>query len=943
MSFRALFITYILIVITHLCSSAQTIRGKVSDSDTGELLYGVNVSEKGTNNGALTDFEGEFTLKVNTLPVVILVRFIGYEEQEISIKSTGERLDIKLINNTDLGPEIVITDTRITDKQKQAPLTVEKMDLIAIKQAPSGNFYEGLGALKGVDLTTASLGFRIINTRGFNSTSPVRTLQLIDGVDNQSPGLNFSLGNFLGAPDLDVKGVDIIQGASSAFYGPGAFNGVIAMETKNPFLFAGTSVQLRVGERNLIEPVVRWADKWKNKEGHEFIAVKLNLYALRALDWEADNFDPVYNARHGADNPGRFDAVNTYGDEFFNGNNFEFRPWTYKGLGTFYRTGYKERDVVDYNTENLKANAAVHLRLKPELGFDSPELIYASNYGRGSTVFQGDNRFRLENIQFFQNRLELRKKDKYFVRVYATNEDAGDSYDPYFTSLRILNDARSNADWAKVYERYWDQRIEPIINSTNYPGLVQNPNWPGPVADPDFSDFFLPYDYQSLENWQNQYADSLVAWHSLVEQLTNTGNAGIVGIDSVGYYQPGTPEFEEAFNRITRLKNNEGEGGTRFFDRSALYHAHAEYQWEDKFFIQYKVGANGRIYRPFSDGTIFSDSTERITNREFGAYIGLTKKFLEDNLILSATGRVDKNQNFDAIFSPAASVVYQTKKNHYLRASFSSALRNPTLADQYLYLNVGPAILSGNLNGVDSLITLPSFGAYLNSLQTDSLDYFNIDAIRPEQVRTVEFGYRGIFKNVVFVDASAYHSVYNNFIGFNIGVDASFDPETNLINDVQVFRYSANSTNTVTTQGLSVGVNYYVYKGHAINANYSYNKLVRADENDPIIPAFNTPEHKYNVGISGLNWLADKKGNSFGYSVNYKWIEGFLFEGSPQFTGFVPTYTLLDAQLNYDWKAQKMNFKIGASNLLNNLQFQTYGGPRIGRMIYFTWLYEFSK
>lgn len=84
-------------------------------------------------------------------------------------------------------------------------------------------------------MTTASLGFKVINTRGFNSTSPVRSLQIIDGVDNQAPGLNFSLGNFLGSSELDVLKVDIVVGASGAYYGPNAFNGVISMETKSPF------------------------------------------------------------------------------------------------------------------------------------------------------------------------------------------------------------------------------------------------------------------------------------------------------------------------------------------------------------------------------------------------------------------------------------------------------------------------------------------------------------------------------------------------------------------------------------------------------------------------------------------------------------------------------------------------------------------------------------
>ena len=99
----------------------------------------------------------------------------------------------------------VVKASRVTEKQKEAPLTVESIGIKAIKDAPAASFYESLGNLKGVDVTDASLGFRVVNTRGFNSTSPVRSLQLIDGVDNQSPGLNFSLGNFLGASDIGGK------------------------------------------------------------------------------------------------------------------------------------------------------------------------------------------------------------------------------------------------------------------------------------------------------------------------------------------------------------------------------------------------------------------------------------------------------------------------------------------------------------------------------------------------------------------------------------------------------------------------------------------------------------------------------------------------------------------------------------------------------------------
>ena len=916
-------------------SYAQTLRGKVIDQQNRTTLTGAVVFQKGTNNGSATDYEGEFSLKVSEFPTVIIVKYVGFADQEIVVRNT-EFLLVEMIQ-ADFGPAVVIKDTRITEKQKQNPLTVERMDLTAIKNSASGNFYEGLGALKGVDLTTASLGFRVINTRGFNSTSPVRSLQLIDGVDNQSPGLNFSLGNFLGAPDLDVFAVEIVQGASSAFYGPGAFNGVIKMETKDPFVYTGLTAQLRVGERQLVEPSVRFAHAFSNEEGFKFLAYKFNVFAFKALDWAADNQSPIYNGGFAASNPGRFDAVNIYGDEYFPANNYSEDQNGKPGLGTFFRTGYRESDLVNYNTKNVKANASVHLRLKPELEENSPELIVAGNVGQGTTVYQGDNRFSLRDILFFQGRVELKKKDKYFIRFYGTGENAGKSFDPYFTALKLQDVARSDENWANAYVKYWQDSIRNRVLDMNYPQYVQNPNWP---AEPNF--FIVPTDEQ-YASWSAQNADSLAFYHQLVENWTNNGTAGIPMAGQYGFFQPGSALFNSNFNSITSSNNNDADGGTRFYDRSSLFHTQGEYQWEGRGYIDYRIGGNARLYRPNSAGTIFTDDVEKIYNYEGGLYFGATKKLLENRLIISGTLRLDKNVNFDALVSPAASVVFQPKKNHYLRASFSSALRNPTLTDQYLSLNVGPAILSGNLYGVDSLITLGSFNAYRNSLNTDSLKYFNIDPIRPEQVKTMELGYRAsFFDSKVYIDLGAYYSVYKHFIGYNIGLSANFPPPSYLPEDLQVYRYSANSKNTVTTQGANVGLNYYFHEKHSFGANYSFNSIVRSDPNDPIIPAFNTPKHKYNVSLTGNKLFETNNGNCWGYSVNYKWIQGYLFEGSPQFTGYINTYDMVDVQVNYSLISSNIFVKLGASNVLNNQQVQVYGGPSIGRMAYLSIQYSFN-
>ncbi|HRW91237.1 MAG TPA: carboxypeptidase-like regulatory domain-containing protein, partial [Flavobacteriales bacterium] len=173
----------LVLLLLPLCAVAQQVklRGVVTDAGSGETIIGANVILKGTTTGAVTDIDGRFELLLNELPPYTLqISFIGYQQQEVVVESLDKELKFKLSADQVLLKEAEVVGSRISDKQKQAPLTVESMDIIAIREAPSGDFYESLGNLKGVDMTAASFGFKVINTRGFNSTSPVRSLQLID-------------------------------------------------------------------------------------------------------------------------------------------------------------------------------------------------------------------------------------------------------------------------------------------------------------------------------------------------------------------------------------------------------------------------------------------------------------------------------------------------------------------------------------------------------------------------------------------------------------------------------------------------------------------------------------------------------------------------------------------------------------------------------------------
>lgn len=921
-----------------------TVRGEVFDAETGDPMIGANVVIENTTSGTTTDFDGQYTLKTDQpLPITLQISYTGYETTTLVISDVSAFIRTKLTSTSVLIDAVEVVGSRILDKQKESPLTVESLDLLAIKQTPAANFYDGLGAMKDVDLTAASLGFKIVNTRGFNSTSPVRSLQIIDGVDNQAPGLNFSLGNFLGSSELDILKVDIIVGASGAYYGPNAFNGVISMETKNPFIHKGLSGLVKFGERNLFEGALRYADALKNKNGHDVFAYKLNFFALRADDWEAENYDPISASLVPPSNPGRYDAVNIYGDEYFSLNDVTQRGTSDKhlisdpGIGNFYRIGYKEIDLVDYNTRNYKANAAFHFRVNPVQGVESPELIFSSSFGSGTTVYQGDNRFSLRDILFFQNRLEFRKRDKYFIRAYVTNEDAGKSFDPYFTALRLQNQTKDNTNWAFDYRRYWK-------GVANYPKIMRELGYPVPMYDP--ITMITTFDVHAAQQWLITYADSLNKWHSLAAIYANSKNIHIEeGVSD--FLEPGTAAFQTAFDDITSRYNNE-DGGTRFYDKSALYHVHGEYTFTPRFISEIKVGANYRLYAPNSNGTIFSDSAGiKIKNSEIGFYGGVQHKFIDNKLIASATLRLDKNENLNWIQTPAASLVYKPANNTYIRASFSSALRNPTLTDQYLNLNVGPATLAGNINGVQNLLTIPSFINFLDKRQFDSLDYFNIDPIKPERVKTLEFGVRTTILKKIFLDVGYYTNTYKDFLGYQLGIDTDIDVNDPLAfpKNTIVYRYAANSKTKVKTQGFSAGINYYLNQIFTLNGNYSFNQLTKADANDPIIPAYNTPENKFNLGFSGRNISVMDVGalKKIGFSVNYKWVEGFLFEGSPQFTGDVPSYDLLDAQVSVELDKLNTTIKIGASNILDNKHFETYGGPYIGRLAYINFQYEFNK
>lgn len=928
--YRKYFILTVFVAISSFAMAQFKVSGVVKDKNTKEPLIGAAVVVKGKTTGATTDIEGKFSFTIpGTPPAIVVATFLGYAPQEFTLTSAGQKLNIQMSGDEVMMKEVKIVGNRVSEKIKESPVTIERLGIQEIKQTPAIGFYEGLGNLKGVDMTSASLGFKVINTRGFNSTSPVRTLQLIDGMDNQAPGLNFSLGNFVGASELDIETVDIVVGANSATYGPNAFNGVISMTTKDPFRFQGLSVLVKGANRNLIETGLRFANvadsldenrykdglynrfaRFNNKRLVGRFAYKLNAYYLDADDFRAVNYEPTLESQNQTINNGAgYDAVNIYGESRYGSQTAAFDPTILtgtEGVTYVYRTGYKEADLTNYTTNSLKLQGGLYYKI-PKVG----TVSFTNNYGTGTTVYQGDNRYSIKNIEFNQTKAELSGKN-YFIRAYQTTEDAGDSYDLVFTATKLLEQQKPDGIWYSDYVR----------------------------------------------GYRTAYRDSgYTAEQSLIFARQFADSPGSQPNQYGAYLVPGTPEFEESLDKIRTGASFEN-GGTRFQDKSSLRHVEFQYRFEPNKLAKWlpensKVGANYRKFDPNSSGTIFSDTLKvagdisqgftEINTYEYGGYVNFEKDIKSEYLKFIGSLRYDDHQNFDPFFTPSASLLWSTSETDRVRLTYTQASRFPTLQDQYLLYDIGIAKLKGNIEGTRLLLPENYFGqnGYLATLQVEGND-LRLAPIKPEKVKTAEIGYKGVLMKNIFVDASFYYSEYTDFLGYVIGflVDSTGvdnSGNTNYRVEGRPTRVAANAKSKVFTQGFSLGLNYYFKDNWNLSGNYTYSELVKSDPNDPLIPFFNTPKHKYNLGLG----LKDYK--NFGFNINYKWVDSFEYFGSPQFSGPVDSYGLLDIQINYTFKEYNTRLKVGSSNILDNQHYEAYGAPLIGRLVYLSLNYDFNN
>jgi len=876
----------ILFVLSGLFSqSQQVVTGKVKSLDNDSVLAGASVSIKGTSDGTVTDQTGNFSLKASSLPVTLLITHTGYANQEITIHGK-EASVIRLVRDYKWDEVVVLAPTRSKGTLMHSPTSIEQYGSRQIVNMPGSDYYSFSGYKKGIDLTTSSMTFKTISTRGFNGSGSSRVNQIVDGMDNQAPGLNFFVGNFCGLTELDVDNIELLPGASSALYGPGGMNGTVLINSKSPFAYQGLSVLLKEGVNNIDKSQrpdvssfhdfsLRWAKAFNNK-----FAVKIGVQYISATDWLAHDSSNYSRAGTiGKVIPGNrktdpnYDGVNVYGDE----TSVDIYPFLAGITGdpnqphiNVSRTGYDEKDVVDPKTKNIKLSGALHYRLSEKL-----EAQLMGYWATGNTVYTGNNRYALKDIKLGQYKLELKHRD-WFLRGYTTQENAGQAYSATLAS-QFFNEA-----WKPSYD----------------------PANPAASWYPQYAGAYLQAKLQG--------ADDVTA-HNIARGFADQGRPAA-----------GSQEFNEIFDKVR--KTSIPNGGL-FLEKSQLWMTEGQYNFSNKIkFAEIIVGGNWKKYVLNSKGTLFIDTLNPIGINEFGAYAQITKRLFDNKLSLSASGRYDKNEDFKGHFTPRVTALITVAKNHNIRLSYQTAYRFPTTQQKYIRLNVGDYMLLGGLPWVMDYMHAKESPVF--EIGSDGIPVQNpyvYKEFKPENMQSFEIGYKGLIGEKLLVDMYAYAGHYEDFLGRN----ALYQPATN-----QVFSTVVNSSTKVKTHGFGLGFDYQLPNNFSAFFN-AYSDVI-TDVPSGFQSFFNTPKYRLNIGFanSGLG-----KSKHFGFNAVLHWQDAFMWDGELA-NGPVNAFTSVDAQVSYRIPKIKSMIKLGGSNIFNHYYKNAFANPEVGGLYYMSFGYN---
>ena len=961
------------ITISASAQNSTTVSGSVKNAKSKEVVSAVSVTVKGSSVGTFTDDKGAFRFSsIKNYPVTLVFSSVGFANKEVTVNAANTGLEVSLEPSFTLGNEVVVSASRVPERILESPVSIERVSSAAIRNTAASNYYDILTNLKGVDVVAASLTFKSVGTRGFNSSGNTRLNQLIDGMDNQAPGLNFSVGSVIGLTELDVDNMELLPGASSALYGPGGMNGTVLINSKNPFKYQGLSFQIKQGI-NHVDAAQRptsayndWAVRWAKKVTDKF-AYKITAENMTAQDWlanQSNNYSRGTGTPNGIAIPGwrdidpNYDGVNFYGDETSQSlrsiasaviaatglpaaNVNAFNSW----LAT-----NPSATLANYNSflTAAGAGALVSAGVSPILFGASPsrnlfgnQMVSRTGYAESDVLDPTTSNFKLTGSL---NYMLTDKVEASFSTYFGTGNTVYTGSDRY--SLRDLRMAQFKFELK--HKNWYVRAYATHENSGN--------SFNGTIATRTFNEAWKP-----SSAWYPQYmaayvsavttpgANSFIA-HNAARAFADQGRpTGFIGNHPLFQSIVRTPIGK-------RVAGLNGLEGGQFMDKSRLRVVDAQYNLTEalglaKHGTDFLVGFNTRQFELNSEGTIFADTLGPIKINEFGAYGQLSQKLFKDIVKITISGRYDKNTNFAGRFTPRASAVIKLKQDHNIRLSYQTAYRFPTTQNQWINLLVGGGTrLMGGLPqlrdyynfGANPGFTLASVQAFGASAAAGApnpalLKAQNFGEFKPESSTSFEVGYKGLFGKVLLIDAYAYNSRYQNFISGVTVLQSrgSYNP-MNLLFESQRIAYSisTNAPGEVTVKGWGASADFLLPKNFTIGANL-YSDVI-GDLPPGFVSYFNTSKYRANLTFANSGFGTN---NRYGFNLVYRTVSDFFYEGTFG-TGQMPGYNTLDGQVSYKFPAIKSVVKVGGTNLLNKYYRTGWGNPSIGGLYYVSFAYN---
>ncbi len=961
------------ITISASAQNSTTVSGSVKNAKSKELVSAVSVTVKGSSVGTFTDDKGTFRFSsIKNYPVTLVFSSVGFANKEVTVNAAKTGVEVSLEPSFTLGNEVVVSASRVPERILESPVSIERVSTATIRNTAATNYYDILTNLKGVDVVAASLTFKSVGTRGFNSSGNTRLNQLIDGMDNQAPGLNFSVGSVIGLSELDVDNMELLPGASSALYGPGGMNGTVLINSKNPFKYQGLSFQIKQGI-NHVDAAQRptsayndWAVRWAKKVNDKF-AYKITAENMTAQDWlanQSNNYSRGTGSPNGITIPGwrdidpNYDGVNFYGDE-------TSQSLTSIANAVIAATGLPAANVSAFNSwlatnpaatlanynaflTAVGAGGLVSAGVSPILYGASPsrnlfgsQMVSRTGYAESDVLDPTTSNFKLTGSL---NYMLTDKVEASFSANFGTGNTVYTGSDRY--SLRDLKMAQFKFELK--HKNWYIRAYATHENSGN--------SFNGTIATRTFNEAWKP-----SSAWYPQYMAAYVSAittpgvnsyfaHNAARTFADQGRpTGFIGNHPLFQSIVRTPIGK-------KVAGMNGLEGGQFMDKSRLNVVDAQYNLTEalglaKSGTDFLVGFNTKQYQLNSEGTIFADTLGAIKINEFGAYGQLSQKLFKEIVKVTISGRYDKNTNFAGRFTPRASAVIKLKQDHNIRLSYQTAYRFPTTQNQWINLLVGGGTrLMGGLpqlrdyynfsgNPGFTLASVQAFGASAaaGAPNPTLLKAQNFGEFKPESSTSFEVGYKGLFGKMLLIDAYMYNSRYQNFISGVTVIQSrgSYNPINLLFESSRIaYSISTNAPGEVTVKGWGASADFLLPKNFTIGANLYSDEI--GDLPAGFVSYFNTSKYRANLTFANSGFGTN---NRYGFNLVYRTVSDFFYEGTFG-TGQMPGYKTLDGQISYKFPAIKSMVKVGGTNLLNKYYRTGWGNPSIGGLYYVSFAYN---